>query len=68
MGRPLCSIPFCGGQLGQPDRIAGGEVDDELAAYTFEAAQHGLGCKPNGLAADADRRGAIMASAALRPA
>ena len=57
MGRPLCSIPLCGEPLGQPDKIAGGEVEDELAAYTFEAAQHGLGCKPNGRAGDADRTG-----------
>lgn len=27
----------------------GGEIEDELAACAFETAQHGLGCKPNGL-------------------
>jgi hypothetical protein len=44
---------LCGEQLERPDKIAGGEVEDELAACTFEAAQHGLGCKPEGLAGDA---------------
>ena len=34
---------LCGEQLWQPDEVVGGEGEDELAAYAFQAAQHGLG-------------------------
>ena len=41
---------LCGEKLGQADKVIGGEVEDKLAAYAFETAQHGLGCKPHSLA------------------
>ena len=41
---------LCGQKLWQPDEVIGGEVEDELAAYAFETAQHSLGDWPDGLA------------------